>query len=401
MKKILFALLLAFSMAGNAQTIHWLTFIDNQKNGTATEYGDAAKEVLYNHFINVINSALAEKGYKSNIINIYGSSLSPEKCKQIVQQFQCSSSDIVVFYYWGHGTHGNSVNGDYPLMWLGQDNPYKVVPLTWVHNQLKGKNPRLIATIGMCCNSYDEYTPRISEPTFSQNFGNTYLGNTDKTAIQKMFLEYSGDFLAASSAKGQPSWAGNTPFGIIDLFTAALVTNFESDMAAGQLEWTQLFKEVRDGVNAEANRQHRRSQIPIFTNNLRACSAPAKRAPSTTPVDVTPRQQDVTPSSDSNPNMSEQEFLNRLTAAFDNLISTSNSDMARINQEETLSRAFASNAVVRTMSQDGNVVVDRSSASDFLGRLSTSRVLLKVIPISVKITNGKISELKVKETYKK
>lgn len=53
------------------------------------------------------------------------------------------------------------------------------------------------------------------------------------------------------------------------------------------------------------------------------------------------------------------------------------------------------------MSQDGDMVVDKSSADDFIGRLATSRILLKVVPVSAAVKGGKISELKVKEIYKK
>lgn len=96
-----------------------------------------------------------------------------------------------------------------------------------------------------------------------------------------------------------------------------------------------------------------------------------------------------------------QEWLNRVGVALDNLIDVRQSENARIAQATELEKIFTSSAVVKIMGQDGNVVVDKSSADDFIGRLATSRILLKVTPVNVVISGNKISELKVKEAYKK
>ncbi len=91
----------------NAQTIHWLTFIDT-KDPSVGGYDIRSREVLYSRFINIVNAAIAEKGYRANIQDIYGSDLTPQKCKNIVTQLDISSDDIIVFYYIGHGTHGRN-----------------------------------------------------------------------------------------------------------------------------------------------------------------------------------------------------------------------------------------------------------------------------------------------------
>lgn len=390
-RKFIITLVCIFPLLASAQTIHWLTFIDTTDPNVG-QIDKNGREVLYNHFVNVVNAAVKEKGYKTNIQDIYGTTLTPQKCKDIVTNLNVAPNDVVVFYYIGHGTHG-TVGGDvWPMMFMAQDNPSYLVPLKWVHDQLKAKGARLTATIGMCCNVYQGIN-RTSTPTFGVNYGNTFLTDTEKNAIQKMFLENKGDFLLSSASPGQSSVGGNTPLGPMDLFTCVLVKNFEDSASEGELDWNTLFNDVKAVVNGVTEGQ----QTPIFVANLSKATAAPTPAPAATPVVVTPPASAPAPASAS----TNQEWLNRVGVALDNLIDVRQSENARIAQATELEKIFTSSAVVKIMGQDGNVVVDKSSADDFIGRLATSRILLKVTPVNVVISGNKISELKVKEAYKK
>ncbi len=378
----------------NAQTIHWLTFIDT-KDPNVGGYDIRSREVLYSRFINIVNAAIAEKGYRANIQDIYGSDLTPQKCKNIVTQLDISPDDIIVFYYIGHGTHGRNEGDVWPLMCLGQNYIDYFVPLKWVHSQLKSKGAKLTVTIGMCCNTYYDI-PHIDAPTFSANYGNASISPVEKNAIQKMFLGYSGDFILSSASPGESSYAyKKTPLGAMDIFTCSLVINFQDSASEGTLEWEPLFNDVKEGVKrAVRSIPGAKSQTPIFTANLSKTAIGSKSKPSQTPVNVKTPQ----PQTDSS---STRDWLNDMGLALDNLIDTRQNESARIDQASTLENLFTSNAVVKVMSQDGDMVVDKSSADDFIGRLATSRILLKVVPVSAAVKGGKISELKVKEIYKK
>lgn len=389
LKRIIIILAIVLPTLTNAQTIHWLTFIDTTDKNVG-QIDKNGREVLYNHFVNVVNAALTEKGYKTNIQDIYGTTLTPQKCKDIVSSINCAPNDIVVFYYIGHGTHG-TVGGDvWPMMFMAQDNPNYLIPLKWVHDQLKAKGAKLTATIGMCCNVYQGIN-RTSTPSFGVNYGNTFLTDTEKSAIQQMFLENKGDFLLSSASPGQSSVGGNTPLGPMDLFTCVLVKNFEDCASEGSLDWNSLFSDVKAVVNEVTEGQ----QTPIFVANLSKAAATPTPAPAATPVVVTPPSS--TPASAS----TNQDWMNRVGVALDNLIDVRQTESARIAQASELEKIFTSNAVVKVMGQDGNVVVDKSSAGDFIGRLATSRILLKITPVNVVVSGNKISELKVKEAYKK
>lgn len=390
LKKLLILMAIVLPTIVSAQTIHWLTFIDTTDPNVG-KIDVNGREVLYNHFVNVVNAAVKEKGYKANIQDVYGTALSPKKCVDIISNLNVASNDVVIFYYIGHGTHG-TVGGDvWPMMFMAQDDPNKLIPLKWVHDQLKAKGAKLTATIGMCCNVYQPIK-RSSTPSFSVNYGNTYLTDTEKESIQKMFLENKGDFLLSSASPGQSSVGGDTPLGPMDFFTCVLVRAFEEYAYSGELEWGGLFGVVKDVINEATGGQ----QTPIFVSNLSKASAAPTPVPTPAPVVVTPPS--PTPAAVASIN---QEWLNRLGVALDNLIDVRQLENARISQATELEKIFTSNATVKVMSQDGNVVVDKSSANDFIGRLATSRILLKVAPVNVVVSGNKISELKVKEIYKK
>lgn len=373
----------------SAQTIHWLTFIDTTDPNVG-KLDINGREVLYNHFINVVNAAVTEKGYKTNIQDIYGSTLSPQKCKDIISNLNVTSDDIVIFYYIGHGTHGTVGGSPWPMMFMGQNNPNDLVRLEDdVHKNLLSKGARLTATIGMCCNVYQNI-PRTDTPSFGVNYGNTFLTDTEKKAIQKMFLEHKGDFLLSSASPGQSSVGGNTPLGPMDLFTCVLVKNFEDSASEGDLEWSTLFNDIKAVVNNVTQGQ----QTPIFTSTL--CKAPAAQ-PALPGGAVTVTPPVPTPASAS----TNQEWLNRVGDALDNLINVGQSESIRMAQADELEKAFASNALVKVLGQDGKDVIDKSSADKFVRRLASSRILLKVTPVSIKISDNKISELRVKEIYNK
>jgi hypothetical protein len=390
-RKLIILLVCLLPILASAQTIHWLTFVDTTDPNVG-KIDVNGHDVLYNHVINVVNSAIKEKGYTTDIHDIYGTTLTPQKCKETISNLSVSSNDVVVFYYIGHGTHG-TVGGDvWPMMWMAQDNPNYLIPLKWVHDQLKAKGARLTATIGMCCNVYQGIN-RTSIPSFGVNYGNTYLTDDEKNAIQKMFLGNKGDFILSSASPGQSSVGGNTPLGPMDLFTCVFVKNFEDSAYDGELDWNTLFTDVKDVINSVTEGE----QTPIFVANLNKVSTPTAVAPKSKPVVVT----QPTPTDATSVAASNQDLLNQIGVAFDNLIDVRQSDSNRILQAKELEKIFSSNAVVKVMGQDGNIVIDKSSAEDFIGRLATSRILLKVTPVNVVVSGSRISELKVKETYKK
>ncbi len=400
MKKILFVFVMSvIAVISNAQTIHWLTFIDTE-DADVGNLDKTGRNVLYNRFINVVNSALHDAGYKSEVHDIYDSALSPEKCKSEVLNLRCNDNDIVVFYYIGHGTHAAAENNLYPQMLLGCNfsEESKFIPLKWVHDELKTKGARLTATIGMCCNVVQTASAKRA-PTFSVNYGNVELTKNERDAIQKMFLGYKGDFILSSASVGQSSLGGSTPLGDMDLFTAVLVTIFEDMAYDGNLDWEELFSQVKDVIHNCTNGK----QTPFWDNNLHAANKP-NPTPIQQPATKTTIGNNSNPSQNSNNQLDlndKIEVANYLTSFFDCIIDKRNSLTKRENAAKELQNIFTSEAEVKFLPQDGNAVIDKEHIDDFLARISGTRLLEKIVPVSYRVSGNRISQISVKECYNK
>ena len=391
---IILMLLGLFATQVNAKTIHWLTFIDTTDPNVG-EVDQNTRRILYARWIDLVNATLKEQGYNVNIIDVYGSKTSPENCKNIVNDLDCGSEDIIMFYYVGHGTE-NSNTSRYPLMLMAQSNVNKFVPLSWVHNTLKKKGARLTITIGMCCNARQGAPGRIA-PTFTANYGNTYVDQEMSESIKKMFLNYKGDMIITSASPAESSWACDSNIGPTDFFTLNLLIQFNNILPdKSNPDWESMMREIKQSVYDDV-RSHEgiqrqfpgSTQTPIWDSNLSAANRPTKTKP--TPPTETPTNNDDRTIMKTN--------LDRVLS----FISSSEVDeLQRIAEIEKIKPAFASNLTVRIMSQDGNVVVDRESISTFLGRIATSRLLMNVSVVDFNVNqNGQISSLKVREVYKK
>ncbi len=322
MKKI-FSLFFVLSVLSlNAQTIHWLTFIDTEDLHVG-QLDVKGREVLYGHFINTVNAALQEKGYQAQIHDYYGSNMNPESCLSAVKQLKCSSNDIVVFYYIGHGTHAKDENNPYPQMLLGcdWDQEDKFINLKVLHDCIKNKNARLTVTIGMCCNVVQGAKAK-SGIDFSVNYGNSKLTDTELNAIQDMFLGYTGDLIVSSASVGQSSYPASTPFGDMDLFTAMLASVFEEKSLEGNLDWEEFFDDVSNGVNYVSQD----TQTPFYESNL----TKAQRPTVTQPEPKIPDQKEISDVNPNSPSVDLDKLKNDLTSCFDYLIDRNNSHEARV-----------------------------------------------------------------------
>lgn len=388
---LIFMLSLLFGAETYAKTIHWLTFIDTMDRNVG-EIDKSSRQLLYSRWIDLVNSTLKDNGYSVDIIDVYDSKTTPENCKTIVNNLDCGAEDIVVFYYIGHGTE-NTGASRFPLMLMGQVNPNKFIPLSWVHKTLKSKGARLTVTIGMCCNARQGVAGRV-DPTFSANYGNTYVSEEQSNCIKKMFLNYRGDILITSASPNESSWACGTPIGPTDYFTYRLIDQFNNELPElSNPTWNSMMESIKEDVYNDVsnnvglqNQAPGSTQTPIWEANLTSASAPS---PTTPDKPNTERVSD------------KSEMLNTLTNVMSYLSSTKVSPKERIALAGKIEQAFTSNAIVRIMSQDGNLVVDKENISIFLGRIATSRLLENVIVVDATANDSGVNSLRVREVYKK
>lgn len=401
MRRILFIFALSFTlMTGlNAKTIHWLTFIDttSKEPDGSNDIGSAdanTRKILYSRWIDIVNAALKDNGYNINTIDVCDGEATPENCKAIVEALDVDADDIVMFYYIGHGTE-NTQTSRFPLMVLENGTHDRLVPLSWVHNTLKGKGAKLTITIGMCCNARQGAIGRVA-PSFSRNYGKAYIGDGNAENIKRMFLDYKGDLIVASASPDESSWGCNSTLGETDYFTMHFINAFTDIMNGNNdADWQDMLTTVKNNVYNDVknnagiqNYKRGATQTPMWENNLASTNRPHKTKP-VEPKTTTPTNTDQ-----------KAKYVSALNDAFA-YITSSNVDAAkRIACAEKIKSVFASDLIVRVLSQDGNVAVSRKSIKDYLGLISTNRMFQNVSVADLSIENGLITSLSVREVIK-
>lgn len=399
--RILAALLLLTGLQLNAQTIHWLTFIDttDERVGKIDTHG---RDVLYSRFIGLINAAMQDKGYKTSIHDIYGARLTPQLCKQELVNLKAGPDDVIVFYYIGHGGRSTNDKTQWPQMQMAQDYDEGFIPLEWVHNTLKGKNARLAVTIGMCCNSYTNGLSAKSAPVFSPNYGNTYMSQNEIENLAKMFANYKGDVILSSSTPGQTSGCMVLNDDVIDAFTGCL-TLVTDGLMKGEItpDWDEFLSTTKDLVAYVADVQRHEEQTVQYKTNVSPVSSPAKASAESKRQQAQQQSQKPAPepekkSSDSS--SQRDEIIEYFTTMFNLLLSDDLDDDTRIELAQTFTdnNPELLNVRVITLGQDGNVVVGRQSLEDFIGRLATTRIMQ-----SVSVADITDRGIKVREVFNK
>ena len=398
-----------------AQTIHWLTFIDttDPNVGQIDVYG---RQMLYSYFINEVNSALKPKGYKSDIQDFYAQNVSPENCKEAVESLTIDNpDDIIVFYYIGHGVRPASDSDymdlhPYPQMCMAQHDERKFIPLEWIDEQLSSKGARLSVTIGMCCNNMNSNVTIKEEPEFNPNYGPTYMSNNKVKRIQELFLNERGHIIATSASPMQtsgcfqiyPSPFPNPAF-YRDRYSYAICSFFQTqlDNYSKPLTWDDFLTSISWFVDKYSDHE----QTPfhdIYPSE--ECIATPETTPRVIVEDVIDEiiEEQNPNSSKKQGDIDSRQWINELTEQLGYLINVSLGEEKRIELEIALNELFTKDAIVKFLAQDSEQVIDKEEASVFLGRLATSRLLLNVVVLEGEFdSSNKIKNLKVREVYRK
>lgn len=413
MKKVLFIIIsfcLALSM--QAQTIHWLTFIDTN-DANVGEMDKNSQALLFNRFRNVVNAALASYGYTADNQEYFGDRLTPQNCTKAVNSLTISNhDDIIVFYYIGHGTHAAQEKNKFPQMLMGRDwdKEREFIPLKWVGDQLKSKGARLSITIGMCCNPIQiasaKDKPNFSSSSFAYNTGNTYLSDKEIDHILSLFLESTGSIIQASASVGELSWGYDfKDMRRIDTFSRFLILQFDDLIKNGStLTWNSFLSAIGNNVSAlqkevvsmdpsilaDAQRNgYSPYQTPFNEMNISRASRPVISKETPEPPKPTPKDDEMT-------------IEDLMEQCLSYIANSNNPQEKRIEMAQQVKTMFASTAIVKILSQDGDVVVNSRKAANYFDIVSTSRILLNVNYVDMDFdSKGLIKVLKVKETYRR
>lgn len=390
---------MSFTLMANlqAKTIHWLTFIDTT-DGIGTQEGGVGeadkntRKILYSRWIDVVNASLKDNGYNINTIDMYDGEATPENCRAIVESLDCDASDIIVFYYIGHGTE-NTETSRFPLMWLENGTHDRLIPLSWVHNTLKNKGARLTITIGMCCNARQGALGRIT-PSFNKNYGKAYVNDGIAEYVKEMFLEYKGDLIVASASPNESSWGCYSTLGETDYFTLHFVNQFTNIISGkSEADWQKMLAAVKNNVFNDVKncvgiqrQEPGATQTPIWENNLTSTSRPNETKP--------------TEPKTSSTNGEKSKYISALNDAFAYITNSNIEAIERIRCADKVKSFFSSDLIVKVLSQDGNTAVERVPIDKYLGRISTNRMFQNVSVADLELGDGIINSLHVREVLK-
>jgi hypothetical protein len=396
--KRLFTLIMLLILVGHVQakTIHWLTFFDTRDNDVG-KIDENTRNLLRSKWIDVVNAVLKENGYSINSVDIYDKELSPDTCKAIVENVQLSADDIVVFYYAGHGTQNNG-HSDFPLLCLGQKREIKCLPLSWIHNTLIARKPRLTITIGMCCNSRQPQVEGTYAPRFGLSFDSgAIITSEQEEAIRKMFLNYTGDLIITSASPMERSFAVlTTNTEASDYFSLNLISKFENiKVSNGEPSWDTLLKDIREGVSKEVQNDKIIQQVykgatqtPLWNTNLVKAKAP----------EATKLQEPVTFSAVLDKDYEIKSKINNLLS----YISSANVEV-KLRRHKALKseELFVKDLTVKILPEYGDKVIDKEHIGNYLKRISTSPRIAHSSVVDFKLNEaGKVCELSVREIIK-
>ncbi len=273
MKRLLIVplILLCAFISAHSSTIHWILFVDTNDVSLGVDNLNG-KNALEQDFISKVNDALMDKGYNSKKYTYTGNLCSPEKCNQVIQQFSCSPSDIVVFYYIGHGgrpkSNNNAVGSPWPEMEFSA-NGRNYVSLLTVHNKLKEKKPQLLLTVGMCCN-----IPKLSH---GKEEGMSHQRRRSKTVskkfakqIQNWFLSSKGDIIVAAASSGEYAHGGMSYNNKeMDYFTGSLcmLMHDYSSFPEREISWEKFLRDLAYKTSSNVYDDWKEKQTPKSQNN--------------------------------------------------------------------------------------------------------------------------------------
>jgi hypothetical protein len=275
-KKVMALFVFAFAFSSmNASTIHWITFIDTDDRNVG-ELDKNARNILYERFIKVVNNELGQYGYDYKIYDYYSGNYTPQDCQNCIKNLRCDTTDIVIFYHIGHGSRISKdiEHVKYPLMLIDNEIRHGI-PLSWVHKSLKEKNARLTFTISIASNRYveigvDTDIAEVILPSIQNCEELRDADNQYKSVIANAFLGYKGDLIVCSASPEQDSWAAQTPFGSMDVFTYVFVSTFEGVIFDKSFTWPRFLTKLSE-TTTEVTRDMPTQgvQTPIYDYNLK------------------------------------------------------------------------------------------------------------------------------------
>lgn len=302
-------------------------------------------------------------GYEPVERMFHGEDCSKETLLNELTNLQCSSRDVVLFYYSGHGVHSNAgLDDKFPQMCLkyAPKDQEKFVPVRKVEELISAKKPRLAIILSDCCNNIDE-SGWITSKGLTEARGVHIMTRDAVNNYRKLFAESEGIVVATGCKLGQTSLC-TMQNRIGGFFTFEFCQQIDKMCkGTGTVTWSNLLSNVK----AEVAKQTQNEQEPYYVSNIKQEGGSGNGGGG----NVTP-----TPPPPAANFSTFQEALESLLRTND--MTVRRNMLPRIKQ-----RCFSGkNATIVTLGRNLTTVVDYEELDAYLNRLATNK---KIIRISV------------------
>jgi hypothetical protein len=165
-----------------------------------------------------------------------------------------ADEDLVIFYYAGHGVNTGTGSGWPALAVEGKETSLdRLIELSSIKKTLQKKKPRFLIVLADTCN---DFLPEPPPTTRSRKM----LGEepANKTAYNKLFLGYTGSFVAVSSGPGQNSFSNESG----GLFTQKLLASLNQELQSGSPNWKRIADQVKQPILVNRpDQDHQNAQV--------------------------------------------------------------------------------------------------------------------------------------------
>ena len=351
---------IAFSNLGFSQTFHAIIFADTNDN-------DIGESVIRDYYKMEMEMGMIATTTQMSLKTYYNIADNANKSMlmSVLNNLRCEPSDVVFFYYSGHGGRAINDKSKYPQIRFDARDA-EAYPLYKIDEMIAEKKPKFRVIMGDMCNSVSQILTAKS----SYGEGSSEAKNNAIAVYQSLFKNIKGSIIVASSEEGETS----TAYANGGAFTTAFLDELQKIVSGNnKADWKILLE------NTQKTTYQRAKHTPIFEIQL------GETTTTITPID--------------NVQLTNNPFINALINMADNGGDKTNRVRA---VTPVLNEYFSSpTAIVETYSRNGEIRLTKESAQVFLERVSTSYKLINFVELSVtKADNGKITYIKLHEIYK-
>lgn len=229
LKSILLCIISLFSTCDvYADHIHALIAADTLTNIRYSSYHDIA------NIKKALDTISTQIQVPLHLQEITGLNLSLENIDQWLYTTQSTSSDIVVFYFTGHGLRSKKSTTIWPALYFVPSG--KLIDMTSIVNKIKQVPARLYVIISDCCNNVHKRA-RIMFP--KGPISKDFKEDLSRRGYAQLFLETKGIIIASGAVPGELAWASDRG----GIFTNSLLESLRHEVFnKPQPKWERIFE---------------------------------------------------------------------------------------------------------------------------------------------------------------